>query len=49
MANYLADPTGEGILHFVDADPARTPTFAIFAKPDYYVSTGCATCAAELA
>ncbi len=42
--NYLADPTEEAILHFVDADPARTPTLAMFAKPDYYLSTGPATC-----
>ncbi len=42
--NYLADPTEEAILHFVDADPARTPTLAMFARPDYYLSTGPATC-----
>jgi len=42
--NYLADPTEEAILHFVNADPARTPTLAMFAKPDYYLSTGSATC-----
>jgi hypothetical protein len=28
----------------VNADPARTPTFAMFAKPDYYLSTGSASC-----
>jgi hypothetical protein len=44
ITNYLADPTEEGILHMVNADPARTPTFALFAKPDYYLSTGPATC-----
>jgi hypothetical protein len=37
ITNYLADPTEEGILHMVNADPARTPTFAMFAKPDYYL------------
>jgi hypothetical protein len=42
--NYLADPTEEAILHFVDADPARTPSFAMFAKPDYFLSTGNPTC-----
>jgi hypothetical protein len=36
----------EAILHFVNADPARTPTFALFAKPDYFLSTGSATCPA---
>ena len=32
------------MLHIVNADPARTPTFSMFAKPDYYVSTGSSTC-----
>jgi hypothetical protein len=40
IANYLADPTEEGILHMVNADPARTPTFAMFAKPDYFLQAG---------
>jgi hypothetical protein len=44
IANYIADPAEEAILHMVDADPARTPTFALFAKPDYYLETGSATC-----
>ena len=37
-------PTEEAILHMVNADPARTPTLAEFAKPDYYLSQGSATC-----
>jgi len=45
ISNYLADPAEEAILHMVNADPARTPTFSLFAKPDYYVSTGSSTCA----
>jgi hypothetical protein len=44
IANYLADPTEEAILHIVNADPARTPTFALFAKPDYYLFAGGTTC-----
>jgi hypothetical protein len=44
IANYLADPTEEAILHFVNADPARTPTLAEFAKPDYFLTPGKATC-----
>ncbi len=44
IANYLADPTEEAILHMVNADPARTPTFALFAKPDYFLSPGAASC-----
>jgi hypothetical protein len=46
VANWLADPTEEAILHFVNADPARTPTFTMFAKPDYFFSPGSATCPA---
>ena len=44
IANYLADPTEEAILHMVNADPARTPTLAMFAKPDYFLSSGAANC-----
>ncbi len=44
IANYLVDPTEEAILHMVNADPARTPTFAMFAKPDYYLYNGGTTC-----
>jgi hypothetical protein len=36
ITNYLADPVEEAILHMVNADPARTPTFALFGKPDYF-------------
>ena len=48
IANYLADPTEEAILHMVNADPARTPTLAEFAKPDYYLEQGSATCDASV-
>ena len=44
ITNYLADPVEEGILHMINADPARTPTFAMFAKPDYFLSSGPAAC-----
>jgi hypothetical protein len=46
IANFIADPVEEGILHITDADPARTPTFSLFAKPDYFLSNGSATCPA---
>ena len=46
ITNYLADPAEMAILHMVNADPARTPTFALFAKPDYFFSAGPATCPA---
>ena len=50
IANYLANPVEEGILHFVDADPARTPTLAMFAKPDYYLQSSAlsGSCKGEL-
>jgi hypothetical protein len=44
IANYLADPAEEAILHMVNADPARTPTLAVFAKPDYYLYDGGTSC-----
>jgi hypothetical protein len=44
ITNYLADPVEEGILHMVNADPARTPTFSLFAKPDYYLYAGGTSC-----
>jgi hypothetical protein len=44
ITNYLANPVAEAIVHMVNADPARTPTLAMFAKPDYFLSPGAATC-----
>jgi hypothetical protein len=44
ITNYLASPAEEAILHMVNADPARTPTFTMFAKPDYFFTTGPANC-----
>jgi len=43
ITNYLADPTEMAILHITDADPARTPTLAMFAKPDYYLQSAALT------
>jgi hypothetical protein len=44
ITNYMADRTEQGILHMTTADPARMPTFAVFARPDYFLSTGSANC-----
>lgn len=44
LANYMADPVEMQLLHMITADPQRTPTFTLFAKPDYYVQTGNADC-----
>ena len=40
VAQYAADPEVEQLLHFVNADPNRTPSFDVFPKPDFYLSTG---------
>jgi len=45
ITNYLADPVEMNLLHMITADPARTPTFTMFAKPDYYLFTGKPNCA----
>jgi hypothetical protein len=40
ITQYEADPTVEQLLHFVNADPNRTPSFDVFPKPDYFLSSG---------
>jgi hypothetical protein len=44
VTNYLADPVEMNILHMVTGDPKRTGTFALFAKPDFWLSSGSASC-----
>jgi hypothetical protein len=44
VTNYLANPAEAAILHMVNADPARTPTLTLFAKPDYFFFNGGPTC-----
>ncbi|HJT57279.1 MAG TPA: hypothetical protein VJ761_12340 [Ktedonobacteraceae bacterium] len=44
LTNYLADPVEMKLLHMVTADPARTPTFTMFAKPDYFLFTASPDC-----
>ena len=44
ITNYIADPAEEAVLHMVNADPARTPTFALFGKPDYFWQNLGTTC-----
>ena len=44
VANQLADPVEEKILHFVSADAARTPTFTAFSGEDEFVSSGAKNC-----
>ena len=47
LVNFLADTTEMKLLHMVSADPARTPTLTMFAKPDYFVGGGVPSCAAD--
>jgi hypothetical protein len=40
----LADPVEERLLHLVTADPFRTPTFTLFADPNYFFFAGAPNC-----
>jgi len=40
IALYLADKLGEKALHMQTADPKRTPSFTLFANPDYFLTAG---------
>jgi hypothetical protein len=41
---YLADKVAERTLHMVTADPQRTPTFTLFANPDFFITTSNIRC-----
>jgi len=43
-AQFLADPVEMSLLHMVTADPARTPTFTMFADPNYFLFAGAPNC-----
>jgi hypothetical protein len=43
IADDIADQTEEGILHMVNSDPLRTPTFTMFGNPDFFFQASCAT------
>jgi sugar lactone lactonase YvrE len=36
LTNYLVDYAGLNALHMITGDPNRTPTFVMFANPDWY-------------
>ncbi len=44
ITKFLADPVEEQALHMVTADPARTPTFTLFADPNYFLFHGPPNC-----
>ncbi|TMF45738.1 MAG: hypothetical protein E6I32_12760 [Chloroflexi bacterium] len=44
LTKFLADPVEMKLLHMITADPARTPSFTMFADPNYFLSTGAPSC-----
>jgi hypothetical protein len=44
LTEFLADPVEMQLLHMVTADPARTPTFTMFADPNYFLFAGAPNC-----
>ena len=44
LTKYLADPVEMKLLHMITADPARTPTFTMFADPNYFLFAGAPSC-----
>jgi hypothetical protein len=40
IAKWMVDPTAEQLLHFVNADPNRTPSFTVWPNPDVFFSGG---------
>ncbi|HXN01015.1 MAG TPA: hypothetical protein VN973_03900 [Candidatus Dormibacteraeota bacterium] len=40
----MADPVEMKLLHMVTADPARTPTFTYFARPEYFLFAAAPNC-----
>ncbi len=49
IAAYLAGSVEQEILHLVNADPDRTPTFTLFPKPDYFFGSPVACTPADQA
>ncbi len=47
VAKWMVDPTAEQLLHFVNADPNRTPSFTVFPNPDVFFSQGTADPASD--
>jgi len=44
LTNYLADPVELKILHMVTGDPKRTPTLVLFGNPNFWLTSGPASC-----
>src|SRR5260221_718824 len=48
LTKFLADPVEMKLLHMITADPARTPTFTMFADPNYFLFAGAPNCKKEV-
>jgi hypothetical protein len=46
ITQFLADPVEMDALHMITSDPARTPTFTLFADPNYFLFAGAPDCSA---
>jgi hypothetical protein len=46
LTKYMADPVEMKLLHMITADPARTPTFTMFADPNYFLLADAPDCTA---
>src|SRR3989441_8065960 len=46
ITKFLADPVEMKALHMITSDPARTPTFTLFADPSYFLFAGAPNCTA---
>jgi hypothetical protein len=44
ITKFMADPVEQKLLHMITADPARTPTFLLFADPNYFLFAGATNC-----
>ena len=44
ITRAMADPVEMKLLHMITADPARTPTFILFADPNYFLFAGAPNC-----
>ena len=44
ITKFLADPVEMKALHMITSDPARTPTFTLFADPNYFLFAAAPNC-----
>ncbi len=44
ITRFMADPVEMKTLHMITGDPARTPTFTLFADPNYFLFAGAPNC-----